>query len=378
MENNRKQNERKNILIIGPYPPPYGGIATFIQNLIQQEELCKKYEIELYKTGRENKTTPIIFQIFKDIFQVLKFSVTINFKKIDIFHIHTASYWSFIRNVPYLLISKCLSKGKIIFHIHGGEFSIFFNNASPLIKKIIQITLNYSDSIIVTSTSWIDAIKKISNNHNRIYPITNGFDEKTFFPVPKQKIRGDLHLPHDNKILLNIGNLEEHKGQKFLVKCMKEIIKKENKVIAYIIGEGSLHGHLNNLIKEYKLDNHVVLLGGDKPPKEISLWINACDIFVLPSLNEGNPTVMFESLACGKPFVGTSVGGIPDIIVTDEYGLLCKPRDVKELIEKIQMALDKDWNYEKIIIYAQGFTWSNIAKKIIDIYNKTMFENSRN
>ena len=103
---------------------------------------------------------------------------------------------------------------------------------------------------------------------------------------------------------------------------------------------------------------------------EIPIWMNACDLFVLPSLNEGNPTVMFECLGCGTPFVGTKVGGIPEIITSDDYGLLCEPANPGELAEKILIALDKEWDCEKIQKYAEQFTWENIVEGIMDVYKK--------
>ena len=63
--------------------------------------------------------------------------------------------------------------------------------------------------------------------------------------------------------------------------------------------------------------DHVEFVGG-KPHAEIPIWMNACDVFVLSSLSEGNPTVMFECVGCGKPFIGTKVGGIPEIIISDD------------------------------------------------------------
>ena len=57
---------------------------------------------------------------------------------------------------------------------------------------------------------------------------------------------------------------------------------------------------------------------------------------------------MFEVLGCGKPFVGTKVGGVPEIITSDGYGLLYDSANPKELAEKILIALDKKWGDEKI------------------------------
>ena len=62
------------------------------------------------------------------------------------------------------------------------------------------------------------------------------------------------------------------------------------------------------------------------------------------------------------------------IITSDEYGLLCKPGDDKDLTQKILIALDKKWNGNKIGAYANTFTWDNIAKQIIDIYKRLNYK----
>jgi glycosyltransferase involved in cell wall biosynthesis len=77
---------------------------------------------------------------------------------------------------------------------------------------------------------------------------------------------------------------------------------------------------------------------------------------------------MFESLGFGKPFVGTKVGRVPEIITSEDYGLLCEPANPKALAEKILRALDKEWDKEKILEYVERFTWDNIVKEILKGY----------
>ena len=377
LKSSLKNSNKPIVLMIGPYPPPYGGIANVVKNLSLQRVLCQNFNIQIYRTGKIIESTSFPIQAVKDIFRIFTYLLTIKNKDLKIIHIHTASYWSFIRNIPYVIISQYLCKAKIIVHIHGGEFNLFFEKASDLIKKMIKKTLTSVDCIIVTSPSWINIIGKIIDSDNHIFSIPNGYDEAKFFIKPQKKARDDLNIPKKNKIIITVGSLEYHKGHKILIESMKDIIQPTNDLITYIIGKGSLVKDLNHLIKEYNLKDKIILAGGDKTPEEIALWMNAADIFVLPSLKEGNPTVMFECLACGKPFVGTTVGGIPDIIISTEYGLLCKPGDVKDLAEKIQIALNKEWNHEKIIKYAEEFTWANIALKINKVYEKMMKDNGK-
>ena len=59
---------------------------------------------------------------------------------------------------------------------------------------------------------------------------------------------------------------------------------------------------------------------------------------------------MFEALGCGKPFVGSNVGGIPEIIISEDFGLICEPSNPKDLTDKILIAMDKKWEHKKIIL----------------------------
>ena len=139
--------------------------------------------------------------------------------------------------------------------------------------------------------------------------------------------------------------------------------------MCYIGGSGPLKDTLQRQIQDLQLADCVKLVGY-VPGGLLPVWMNASDLFVLPSLNEGNPTVMFECLGCGKPFVGTDVGGVREIITSDDYGLLVKPASVQDLAEKLLIALDRDWDNEKIASYAQQYSWGNIAKKVVRIYNE--------
>ena len=77
---------------------------------------------------------------------------------------------------------------------------------------------------------------------------------------------------------------------------------------------------------------------------------------------------MFEALGCGKPFVGTNVGGIPEIIINTKYGILVEPKDVDGLAKAILRALEVEWDMNYILNYAKQFTWNKIAEKTLMVY----------
>jgi glycosyltransferase involved in cell wall biosynthesis len=232
----------------------------------------------------------------------------------------------------------------------------------------IKFALDSADHIITVSKSNFQVLtEKLDVSIGKLSVISNGFDSKLFRPMDKFEARLKLGIPQDKKVLLNVANLVPVKGQKYLIESMKKIARVEDNVVLYIIGNGPLRKELETQIRRLNLEGTVRIVGA-RPHSEIPPWMNAADLFVLPSLSEGNPTVMFEALGVGLPFVGTTVGGVPEIITSEDYGLLCPPKDPECLAEKILIALEKDWDREKIRKYAEKFAWENITKQILNVY----------
>lgn len=238
-------------------------------------------------------------------------------------------------------------------------------------REKIEYVLNSANCIITVSNSNLECIKKLDVK-TPVKVIPNGFMSDLFYPKNLEECKKVLELPLNSKIILTAGNLVGIKGHKYLIEAVNEVIKYRKDVLCIIVGDGKLENKLKRQIKRLGLENYVKLVGR-RPHDEIPIWMNACDVFVLPSLNEGNPTVMFECLGCGKPVIGTKVGGIPEIITSDDYDLLCEPASSKELAENILIALDKKCNCKKIGKYSKQFTWDNIAEKILQVYETTIW-----
>lgn len=227
------------------------------------------------------------------------------------------------------------------------------------------------DAIIRVNKKDVPLICDCGVDPSKVYSIANGYDPRKYYPVDKEKARQSLGLPRDLKIVLNISRLYEEKGQKHLISAINDIVKDMGDIACYIGGTGPLKDDLEQQIASLNLQQYVKL-AGFIPDEQMNLWMNAADIFVLPSLGEGNPTIMFECLGCGKPFVGTRVGGVPEVITSDDYGLLVEPADPEDLAEKILVALDREWDREAILRYAERFTWENIGRDIIQLYSRVL------
>lgn len=284
--------------------------------------------------------------------------------KFDLIHAHFT--WS-SGYVGMKLKEKYLKP--LIITGHGYDvYQLPFKN--EFWKEKITDVLNSANQIITVSQSNLRYLNKLQIKVP-ISVIPNGFNQGLFFKKDKIKSRRELGLVLKGKIILNIGNLTDVKGQKYLIEAVNRLKKKYKDIFCLIIGEGPLRNRLQNQINKHRLQKNVQLLG-IKPHHQLNKWINASDILVVPSLSESFGVVQLEAMACGKPVVATRNGGSQEIIISSDYGLLCQKKKPKDLTNKIGKALNRKWNSDKINVYSNQFSWNKIVSKIMSIYEKVL------
>ena len=268
------------------------------------------------------------------------------------------------------MLLKRKFKVPLVITAHGYDvYDLPFRN-STMFKKV-KLALDSADHIVTVSRKNFGVlIKKLGVPEEKISVIPNGFDSKLFRPMSKMSAKRQLDLPEDKRILLNVANLVPVKGHRYLIQAMKKVVDRNKDVALFIVGDGPLRKDLEKLISDLNLKGYVHLVGA-RPHSEIPLWMNAADIFVLPSLSESFGVVQIEAMACGAPVVATINGGSEEIVISEDYGLLCPPADPECLAEKILIVLEKEWDREKIRKYAEQFTWGRIAKQILKVYHIT-------
>ncbi|MEM2703628.1 MAG: glycosyltransferase family 4 protein [Candidatus Bathyarchaeia archaeon] len=238
-------------------------------------------------------------------------------------------------------------------------------------RNLSKHVLKETDQIITVSKYNVEKLLSLGASLNKLHVIPNGYDERLFGPIPTHVARENLGLPVNKKILLSVGNLVDVKGHIYLVNAMHFVSKKRSDVILIIVGSGVLRKYLEKRVKRLGLSDRIIFIGS-RPHEEIPIWMNACDLFVLPSLSEGFPTVIPEAMACGKPIVATKVGGIPEAITCDYLGILVNPKSSEMLFSAILEALEKRWEIEAILQYAKKYSWANLTKQILRVYQKTV------
>lgn len=237
-------------------------------------------------------------------------------------------------------------------------------------RQIVESTLRAADVLITVSNSNRERIHEVCPDvHVEVIP--NGFRQELFFPRNKEQCREALGLPQSRELIVAIGNLVPGKGHRYLIEAIQLMSKTRSDVSCIIVGAGILERKLRAAVTRRSL-GYCVSFAGERPHTEIPLWINAADVVVLPSLHEGIPTVMFETLGCGVPFVGTTVGGVPEVIVPNENGLLCPPGDSQRLADCIEEALNARWDRQRIAALAMEYSWDNIAKRTLAVYSRLL------
>ena len=264
-------------------------------------------------------------------------------------------------------------KKPLVVTAHGGDiYDLPFKN--NFWRSKVTSALNSADRIITVSKGNLKCIRKLGiEAPTEVIP--NGYDSALFKPLDRAKCREMLNLPRDKKMVLTVGNLTKVKGQEYLILAVEEVVKRRKDVLCVIIGNGKLRGKLKSQIRELNLQHHIKLPGG-KSHGEVPLWMNACDAFVLPSLNESFGVVQIEAMACGKPVIATYNGGSEEIITSEEYGYLVEPRNPREMAKRILATLDRRWNKDLILSYNHRFTWAGITKRISQLYNGTIADSA--
>ncbi|NLP23974.1 MAG: glycosyltransferase family 4 protein [Syntrophomonadaceae bacterium] len=234
-------------------------------------------------------------------------------------------------------------------------------------KERIEAILNAADVVITVSNSNRECVERL-NVTAPVNVVPNGFRHDLFYPMRTETCRKTLNLPVDRKILLSVGNLVEVKGHTYLIDAMSEVVRERMDVLCLIVGRGELKHRLEKKISSLGLEQYVRLVGG-KPHSEIPLWMNASNVFVLPSLRESFGIVQVEAMACGKPVVATKNGGSEEIVTPGKTGLLCDAADPQGLAEGIVRAIDAPWDASAIADEVRPYSWASIGKEISWTYS---------
>jgi len=193
--------------------------------------------------------------------------------------------------------------------------------------------------VIVTETDYAEKFlrERFPDRGDRIHRIYNGLDLAPF-------VRADFSSTPP--LIVAVGRLIAKKGFADLIRACRLLMERGKSFRCEIIGEGLLEEELREQIAQLDLQGCVELPGA-KPQHEIREYLAAATAFVLPSVIDPDggmdnlPTVIMEAMAAGLPVISTAVGGIPEMVIQNETGLLVPSGDVAALAGAIERLFDE-------------------------------------
>ena len=271
--------------------------------------------VQLPNLGRD-------INIFKDISSF--FSLISLFKKErpDIVHLNSSK----IGGIG-ALAARIAGVKKIIFTVHGFAFN---ENRPWIERKIIAfiswLSIVFCTDVIFTSEKERAIASSWPGVTSKTHLIYNGIESPTFLPrenaqaILAQAINQPISVFEGKTIVGSIGELTKNKGYPFALEAIRDIPNS----IYIIIGQGEEAQHLKALCQEKNLYDKVFFAGFIK---DASTLLKGFDIFLLPSLKEGIPYVILEAGAAMVPVISTDVGGISELIIHQQTGILIKAAD---------------------------------------------------
>ncbi len=324
--------------------------------------LAKGGEIAQELLGKGISVKILKMNSYHNPIQILKLSKLLKVTRIDIIHTHGYFGGTFGRLAAILAGTPA-----VYAHIHTSYTE--FKKRNILVDKILSY---FTDKIVSVS----EATKQFVCNFEGISPekvcvIYNGADPKG---ISNQMTvnRNSFGFSKEDFVIVTVASLVKNKGHLVIIDAIKSVIKEDTIIKLLVIGDGPLKSELEEYVIECDLASHIHFAG---IRKDVFALLDMADLFILSSIErEGLGVSIIEAMSMGVPVIGTSIGGIPELIENQVSGLLVPPGNSYELAVAIrQLVADKDQRRKMVKqakkIYEQKFTAVKMVKQIELLYD---------
>ncbi len=243
-------------------------------------------------------------------------------------------------------------------------------------KKKIFAKRNWQ---FITCSKWLQNLAESSLllSSYQIKTIPNPIDTEIFHPQNIWKIRDELRLPKNKKLLLFVAtNIKDERKGFIYIKLMLNSTFKNQEYSNHSI-ELVILGEIEQKLLEH-LKYPVHYLGTISDEHQLAKIYWACDTLIMPSLEDNLPNTVMESLACGTPVLAFATGGIPEMVTHGEQWYIARYKDLDDLTSGLQWILDMPPALRQIIRenclkkVLNSYTYKNIADQYSEIYKETI------
>ncbi|GLG91698.1 glycosyltransferase family 4 protein [Sellimonas catena] len=235
--------------------------------------------------------------------------------------------------VTRLAVKKKRRKGtKVLYMVHGFHFFDGAPKLNWMIYYPVERLMASMTDVICTINQEDYRRAKNFNVKKVVYIHGIGINTARLTPSERQNdIRKELGLKDNDFIVLSVGELNENKNQKVIIKALAKLNVPE---IHYVLcGKGEEFEHLRELAVELHLERQVHFLGYRTDVVDIC---SQADVFVMPSRREGLPVASLEAMYCGLPLLTSNIRGLVDVMGNGVSGYMYNPTDIRGFAEGIK------------------------------------------
>ena len=350
-------NRQQALALVGPLPPPYGGMA--LQCLVLRDNLLR----ENLSAVIVPTNPPLHFGLatLKGIRTFLQTLVYFGrllrvVSRVSVVHILAASYFYFFARVaPAVLVARILGR-RIILNYRGGEALRFLSKYGWLARPVLRLA-----SLITVPSRYLEKCFLEQGLACAIVP--NPIDLQRF------KFR---HRDQLRPRLLVTRNLEPMYNVQMALEAFAIVKRTYKDCRIDIVGSGSEESKLKKWVEDNGLDS--VFFHGGVRHENMPIYLDEADILLNPTNVDNLPMSLIEAFASGVPVVSTQVGGIPDL-VGEGTALLVEAGNYREMANKIIDLLENPHLASKLIMsgrrLSENFSWDRIREKLLTIYFPT-------
>ncbi|HEX6324612.1 MAG TPA: glycosyltransferase family 4 protein, partial [Vicinamibacterales bacterium] len=252
-------------------------------------------------------------------------------KKIDVLHLHGYGATTFGRLVA------ARRKLPVVLHEHANltDTPWFQKVADRMLAPVTDIAIAVSES----TAEFVVGPRQMPKARTRVVYLGAPLDEfaRERSPEERAEIRRELAIHPEETVMGTITRLHDSKGNDYLVDAARLVVDQRPHAKFFLYGEGPLLEPLQQQAARLGLGDRFVFGGF---VKDVARVLGAFDISVFPSLWEGTPLTVFETMAAGKPIVATDADGLLDVLTDEQDALIVPKRNAAALAEKIVRLID--------------------------------------
>ncbi len=234
----------------------------------------------------------------------------------------------------------------------------------PVSRYLTRIAMKRASFVVTKSEPLRERAIQMGVNPSKVRTVLNGCNSGTFHLASRSAARAQLAVNEKAELVLYVGRLDPAKGIMELLDAFVSLANRRPNLRMAYVGDGPGGAELRRKAQDAKLEDRIFLADACSS-QEVAQWLAAANVLALPSYAEGSPSAILEALNCGRPVIGTNVGGIPNMI-SEECGILVPPRDVPALANAIEDSMRRNWD-ERSISRQSRRGWEQVADEFLSI-----------